>query len=98
MESTIVNARVSRAKKEAGAGILRALGSTTTELINGAYDYLIAHRALPGAADIAMPSIGSFARFVAQSSVSVDWDEQAETGDYRTLIREGKRADYESLA
>ena len=58
MESVIVNARVSRAKKEAGAGILASLGSTTTELINGAYDYLIEHRSLPGASAESAPSGG----------------------------------------
>lgn len=98
MESVIVNARVSRAKKEAGAGILASLGSTTTELINGAYDYLIEHRSLPGASAESAPSREAFVRFVSCSTLEVDWDDRVASGDYRSLVREGKRADYESLA
>lgn len=98
MESSIVNARVPRAKKEVGAGILASLGSTTTELINGAYDYLIAHHALPGVTTDTPLFRGSFAEFVSRSTVAADWDNDAASGDYRALMREGKRADYESLA
>lgn len=98
MESVIVNARVSRAKKEAGAGILASLGSTTTELINGAYDYLIEHRSLPGASAESAPSREAFAQFVSCSTLEVDWDDRVASGDYRSFVREGKRADYESLA
>ena len=99
MESSIVNARVPRAKKEAGSGILESLGANVTELVNGAYDYLIAHRQLPSVSDCdAVRDEAGFAAFASGSTLEVDWGADPASVDYRKIIREGKRADYESLA
>lgn len=95
----MVNARVPQAKKEAGGGILEALDATVTELVNGAYDYLIAYRRIPGAQERdGGADAGRFSAFVASSTLDVDWGPDPASVDYRTILREGKRADYESLA
>jgi len=49
MESALVSARVPKAKKEAAAAILASLGATASELVNNAYDFLLAEGRLPGA-------------------------------------------------
>lgn len=99
MESTLVNARIPRAKKEAAAGLLRSLGATTSELINGAYDYLIENGRLPsGRISEARHDEAEFAAFVSESTLQINWDVEAEAPDHKALIRAGKRADYESLA
>lgn len=48
MESALVSARVPKAKKEAAAAILASLGATASELVNNAYDFLLAEGRLPG--------------------------------------------------
>lgn len=103
MESAMVNARVPRAKKEAGAEILESLGATTTELVNGAFDYLLANRQLPdatprGRREAENRTAARFAEFEKLSTLSIDWGPVPESVDYRKIIAEGKRADYESLA
>lgn len=98
MESVLVNARISRAKKETAAGILEALGSTTSELINSAYDYLLEHRSLPAPEGERLRSHEAFAAFEAESTIGVDWGAAPEAFDYKSFIRAEKRADYESLA
>lgn len=47
MESTLVSARIPQAKKEAGVSLLASLGASTSDLINNAFDYLLAHQSLP---------------------------------------------------
>jgi len=42
MGNSLVSARVSVAKREAAQGPLAALGATTSDLINSAFDYLLA--------------------------------------------------------
>lgn len=98
MESVLVNARVSRAKKETAAGILEALGSTTSELINSAYDYLLEHRSLPASEGENPRSHEAFAAFEAESTLGVDWGAAPESFDYKSFMRAEKRGDYESLA
>ena len=98
MESSLVNARVPNAKREIGAGILESLGATTSELINGAYDYLIEYRRLPGkAAQSDARSPEAFARFAEESTCAIEWGADAGDVDYREILRSGKRAEYESL-
>ena len=99
MGNSLVSARVSVAKREAARGPLAALGATTSDLINSAFDYLLATKELPRPQDAAArPSRADFARFLDASSLDVDWGTDAADGDYRSLIATGKRSDYESLA
>ncbi len=37
------------------------------------------------------------AAFVDRTTLDIDWHGEAADGDYRSLIRKGKAADYESL-
>ena len=62
MEDILVSSRISRAKKEAGVGVLKELGVTTSDLINSAFDFVIeTHRfsltlRLPAAPRICFPA------------------------------------------
>ena len=38
------------------------------------------------------------AAFMDRTTLDIDWRGEAADGDYRSLIRKGKAADYESLA
>ena len=38
------------------------------------------------------------AAFVNATTLDIDWHDEANDGDYRSIIRNGKAADYESLA
>ena len=98
MDDTMVSARVPRAKKETVAALLAAMGSSASELINSAYDYVLAENALPRARADAPATGADFARFVEGSTLAVDWGQAVPDGDYRSFMREKRRADYESLA
>ena len=98
MNNSLVSARVPMAKREAAKGALTAIGATTSDLINSAFDYVIAVRDLPRAEKAPGRSRESFARFIGESSLEIPWGSDADDGDYRALIASGKRADYESLA
>lgn len=98
MESILVNARVPAAKKEAANRILKSIGSTPSELINSAYDFLLEFKTLPDATPAERPSAEAFASFVANSSFDADWGPESEAADYKGIVRSGKVADYESLA
>lgn len=98
MESLLVNARVPRAKKEASMSILEAMGATTSELINSAYDYLLENKELPAAKKKHPRDYRAFAAFAAESTLSIDWGEHPENFDYKQFMSSRKRADYESLA
>lgn len=47
MGDTTVTARMSQAKKDAGNRVLEQIGSTTSQFINAAYDYLIQNGSSP---------------------------------------------------
>lgn len=98
MESALVNARITRAKKEAAVHVLEQLGSTTSELINSAFDYVIACKKLPVAEMPSAQEAESFETFVAKSTLAVDWGNDGDSIDYKALVRAGRQADYESLA
>ena len=68
------------------------------QLINSAFDYLLERRELPTAAPSSRPSREELDIFLAASTLDVDWRGEAADGDYRSLVRDGKRARYESLA
>lgn len=102
METAIANARVPIAKKEASLGLLKSLGLTTSDLINGAYDYLLSTGTIPAA--VSKETIlenerdwSAFSSFAESATLDIDWGEDFD-GDYKRILREGKIADYESLA
>ena len=97
-ESVLVSARVPQAKKDASKGVLASLGANTSDLINSAFDYLLERRELPTAAPPSRPSQEELDIFLAASTLVVDWRGEASDGDYRSLVRDGKRGRYESLA
>ena len=41
MDTALVSARMSRAKKERAGSILESIGATASDLINSAYDYVV---------------------------------------------------------
>ena len=96
MESTLVSARVPKATKEAGAEVLRAIGATPTQLVNSAYDYLLANKSMPMAQNPARDSSG-FKEFVNGATVNVNWGDDA-SDSYKDIMRKRRLADYESLA
>lgn len=98
MSNTLVSARVSQTKKEAAVGVLASLGATTSDLINTALDYVLAEKRLPTTASKDTPTKDDFASFVNASSLVIDWGSDAQDGDYKALIAQGRAADYESLA
>ena len=95
MEDSLVSSRISKAKKDAGVAVLESMGSTTSELINSAFDYVIEKRQLPSASSIKKPDKKGFARFVAESTLQIDWNDDR---SYKDILRNGKVTDYESLA
>ena len=96
MQDTLVSARMPQAKKERARGALAAIGATTSDLINSAFDYVIAMGQLPISAAPETRAQDGLAAFVEESSFEVGWSEGA--GDYKSLARELRLADYESLA
>lgn len=96
MNDTLVSSRISRAKKDAGVAVLESVGATTSELINSAFDYVIEKQQLPIATPSAKPRKKSFSNFVSKSTLSIDWSQDTRT--YKEILRQGKVADYESLA
>ena len=98
MADVLVSARVAQAKKDAAKGILASLGSTTSDLINSAFDYLLEEKALPQTRDPQRPSKADFERYLEESTLPVDWGADVPDGDYRRLVRQGKQGAYESLA
>ena len=97
-ESVLVSARVPQAKKDASKGVLASLGANTSDLINSAFDYLLERRELPTTAPASRPSREELDAFLAASTLDVDWRGEAPDGDYRSLVRDGKRGRDESLA
>ena len=97
MDGVLVSARMSRAKKERGTSVLASLGATTSDLINNAFDYVIAERQLPHVAETGQRSPSEFATFVRESTLEVNWPEGF-AGDYKAQMARSRLADYESLA
>ena len=98
MNNTLVSARVPQAKKERASSILASIGATASDLINSAYDYVIETKQLPTVGGTEKRrSQKDFAAFVEASTLNVEWPEK-QSDDYKSLAREWRRADYESLA
>lgn len=96
-ENILVSARVPQAKKDASKGILASLGANTSDLINSAFDYLLEKHTLPTTEAHRLPTHEEVTSFISASTLEIDWGEDAPDGDYRALLRDGKRARYESL-
>lgn len=95
---TLVSARIAKGKKESAKRVLDSLGTTTSDLINSAFDYLLEMGELPQAQMPEKKTISDFRQFMEASTIPVDWGSDASDGDYRKLIRASKRESYESLA
>ena len=96
MQDTLVSARMPQAKKERARGILTAIGATTSDLINSAFDYVVEKGQLPTATAAKQRNKEGLETFVAASTFEIDWPES--TGDYKALEKQLRVADYESLA
>lgn len=106
--SDLVSARIAPEIRRQGNEVLAQLGSSPSELIRSAYEYVIAKHRLPGddardggqgedALDAA--SLDALMASIAQSTVSVPpvaWD--AVGDDYKAYIAAEREADYEALA
>ena len=98
MDNTLVSARVPQAKKERANTILASIGATASDLINSAYDYVIEAKQLPTAKNATSNRAEKdFRAFVEASTLEIDWV-SGSSGDYKSLAREWRRSDYESLA
>lgn len=97
MASPLVAARVPQAQKDHAADVLAQLDATTTDLIQAAFEYVIETHQLPSASSANTERAPkNFVSFLSKTTIPIDWPN--ETVDYKELISEGKRADYEALA
>ncbi len=110
----MVTARVPSEIKRQGNNVLKQIGATATQLVNAAYEYVIAEGRLPSPrkATGADPSLDGTTlqtrtlppSAVAELSASLatsTFEVPASFWDgrpYKDLIAEGRRADYEALA
>ena len=95
MDNTLVSARISKAKKDASADVLRQIGASTSDLIVSAFDYLLEMGELPKPNEKTRnPS--DFQCFVDRASIDVDWNDGV--SDYKKAIKDWRLLDYESLA
>ena len=101
----IVTARVPVEIKEQANEVLARIGATPTQLINAAYEYVLEHEALPEKQAVAaaqhkvLPQDQACKLRAAFERTSCAVSEGYWQGkDYKELIAEGKKADYEALA
>lgn len=104
-----ISARVPDEVRRQGLSRLRAQGATVSDLVNAAFDYLIQTGELPGRVSEGQERrspLGARALSPAQTdelrrslaattfpgAVSVDG------GNYKTVLAEGRRRDYEALS
>lgn len=97
MESAVVNARIPQAKRDLGLSVLNNIGATTTELINGAFDYLIENEALPQGQRTRPRDAKAFEQFVKRTTLHIDWGQNAESVDYKGMLEQELRAHYEAI-
>lgn len=99
MESVVVNARIPAAKRDTAKGILASLGKTTTDLINSAYDYLLAVGELPycESAGNRAEKAADFQKLLEEATYPVDWGEDADRS-YKDLLTEALEEKYGSFA
>ncbi|WP_346674580.1 type II toxin-antitoxin system RelB/DinJ family antitoxin [Enorma phocaeensis] len=106
--SDLVSARIAPEIRRQGNEVLAQLGSSPSELIRSAYEYVIVKHRLPGdeprdggqgeeAPDAA--SLDALVASIAESTVGVPpsaWN--AIGGDYKAYIAAEREAEYEALA
>ncbi|MDO4182013.1 MAG: hypothetical protein Q4E12_00150 [Coriobacteriia bacterium] len=100
----MVSGRVPVQVKEHGARILAEIGATQSQLIQAAYEYLIAEGKLPAPAEklrgggaLKEQDIKDLEDFINKTTVKVDpsfW----EGFDLKEELARGRAADYEALA
>ena len=100
---SFVTARVPEEIKEQGNAILKKIGATPTQLINAAYEYVLAEGAIPESkSPTAKKQLDSklleeLAESLERTTFSVPesfWGERS----YKEIIEEGRRADYEAVS
>lgn len=106
--SDLVSARIAPEIRRQGNEVLSELGSSPSELIRSAYEYVIAKHQLPGTeahgktrdGDVLDPgALDALMVSIAQSTVNVSSDAWDEVGDdYKAYIAAGREAEYEALA
>ena len=90
MADAMVTARMSQAKKEAGGRVLEAIGSSASQLINEAYDYLIIHGDSPFTAGTT-PSEGLTPERIAAALSEIEELRLAPDNRFRTMSDEELR-------
>ncbi len=110
MADSLISARVPKAKRDAVANVLASLGSSTTELVNRAFDYVLAEKKLPEikAADDCSANNDDFSAFVSRTTFDIPWATDGSVAadttasdsaaNYKDIISAGRQADYERLA
>lgn len=107
--SEIVTARVPAEIRRQGNSILEELGSTPTELVRAAYEYVIATGELPDASQgqanstpdgqLSKEERRELLASLAETTFDVPQTAWGDACDlYKDEIAEGRRADYEALA
>ena len=97
MENALVSARIPQVKKDHATKALASIGSTASGLINCAYDYAIANKQLSAITPRRELAKDDFNRFVEGSTLDIAWTEDAGS-DYKTLLKQWRLKNYESLA
>lgn len=89
MESTIVNARIPVAKRNAAKPILDSLGKTPSDLINSAYNYLLNCNKLP-TTELEIKddkkSFKDFQKFYDETTEKINWGDDAAKSDKELLV------------
>lgn len=100
MADSLISARVPKAKRDAVGEVLKSLGSSTTELVNRAFDYVLAEKKLPEVEAAGAQRVGAddFCAFVGKTTFDIPWSEADGAASYKEILSAGKRADYERLA
>lgn len=103
----MVTARIPVEIKEQGNAILKEIGATATQLVNAAYEYLLATRELPvvhasvsGKRKLSEGQRADLQAFFNASSIDAPdsfWEVLGER-DYRDLAAEWRLRDYEALS
>ena len=109
MDAT-VSARIPVETKKQADKKLRSMGSSATELINAAYNYVLSEGALPTpskttpskskARQLSPEKAAHLKEFFAKTTFTLPEAAYAELNatSYKDMIAEGRRADYEALA
>jgi addiction module RelB/DinJ family antitoxin len=103
-KAALVSARVPIEIKKQGNAILENIGSTPTQLVNSAYQYVINHGALPVIQQELKParrvlSAAQANRIKARTLLMAlpGSELNMDVRELKTFIAEGRRADYEAL-